>query len=251
MNFSIDTNEVINLAGTGPYIAGDDIDPRYIIGEGYPMNGFWGYKTGGLFQTANDASSYPQFVRPAKPGDVKVLDLNGDEVITPSDMTYLANSIPKYTFGGAVNFAYKAFSLNINLQGAAGFSMRVARALGEQGNYEGFTPDIYTNNYWTPENTGARFPRPTKLDLRNQASTDRMLIDASYLKIKNIQLVYRLPKDAISKTFLYNASLYVSWTNGLTFSKMNEWHLDPESTSGWQNYYPQTALYTVGVNLQY
>jgi hypothetical protein len=146
---------------------------------------------------------------------------------------------------------YKSFALNLTLQGAADVEMRIARALGEQGNYEGFTPDIYTGNYWTPERPGARFARPTKQDLRNQASTDRMLVDASYLRVKNLQLVYQLPTSIIQKAFMQSASVYVSGTNLLTFSKLNEWNLDPESSSGWQNYYPQTRIITIGFNVQF
>jgi TonB-linked SusC/RagA family outer membrane protein len=119
LNFSINNNEVVDLAGTGPYIDGNDIDPRYITGEGYPINAFWGYKTGGLFQTDAEAENYPEFMRPAKAGDVKVLDLNGDGQITPSDMTYLANSYPKYTYGAVFNLTYKAFALNMAWQGAS------------------------------------------------------------------------------------------------------------------------------------
>jgi hypothetical protein len=190
-------------------------------------------------------------MRTALAGDVKILDLNEDGVITPADMTLLENSFPRYTFGGSINLSYQAFTLNIALQGAADVGMRIARALGEQGNFEGFTPDIYTNNYWTPERPNARFPRPTKQNLRNQASTDRMIIDASYLRFKNIQLSYQLPSELTRRAFLERASVYVSGTNLITFSKLNEWNLDPESSSGWQNYYPQTALYTLGVNLQF
>ncbi len=250
LNFSINKNKVLDMASSGAIITGNDIDPRFIIDKGYPMNAFWGYQTGGLFQTDDEAAAYPQFMRPAKAGDVKVLDRDNNGKIDPNDMTYLGNSVPKYIYGGTINAGYKAFSVNITLQGAAGYGMRIARALGEQGNFEGFTPDIYTGNFWTPENPNARFPRPTKQDLRNQASTDRMIVDASYLRVKNIQIAYQLPSALTRKVSIERASVYVSGTNLITFSKLNEWKLDPESTSGWQNYYPQTSLYTVGVNLQ-
>jgi TonB-linked SusC/RagA family outer membrane protein len=251
LNLAINDNKVIDLAGTGPYIYGNDIDPRYITTEGLPINSFWGYKTGGLFQSDEDAQKYPQFMRPAKAGDVKVLDLNGDGKINPDDMTFLKNSFPKYTFGAGFNLSYKRFILNAILQGAADVGMRYARALGEAGNYEGFTPDIYANNYWTPDHTDARFARPTKQDLRNQASTDRMILDASYIRLKNVQLVYQFPPSLIKKAFIEQASIYVSGTNLVTISKLNEWHLDPEASSGWQDYYPQTSLYTFGINLQF
>ena len=251
LNFNINKNEVIDLAGTGPYISGSDIDPRYITGEGYPISSFWGYKTGGLFQSDAEAQAYPVFMRTAKAGDVKVLDLNKDGVITPEDMTYLGNSFPKYTYGGGIGLSYKSFQLNLALQGAAKVGVRLSRALAEQGNYEGFVSAIYTNNYWTPDHTDARFPRPTKQDVRNQASTDRMVIDGSYFRLKNVQLVYDLPGKLIKKAFMQKMSVYVSATNLLTLSKLNDWHLDPETQSGWQNYYPQTGLYTFGVNIQF
>jgi hypothetical protein len=78
-----------------------------------------------------------------------------------------------------------------------------------------------------------------------------MIVDASYLRLKNVQLSYQLPTELTQKAFLERASIYVSGTNLITISKLNEWNLDPESSSGWQNYYPQTALYTLGVNLQF
>lgn len=251
INFNINNNKVVSLAGTGPYITGDDIDPRNITAEGYPINSFWGYKTDGLFQTAEEIQGHPQFVRPAKPGDVKVLDLNKDGKINADDMTYLGNPFPKYTFGSAFNLSYKSIGLNLFWQGTSGAGVRLARALAEQGNFEGFTHKIYTNNYWTPENPNARFPRPTKQDLRNQASTDRMVLDASYLRLKNIQLVYNLPAAFTQKIFINRMNVYVSATNLLTFSKLTEWNLDPETLSGWQDYYPQTGLYTFGVNVQF
>lgn len=251
LNLSINKNLVVDLAGAGSTIYGNDIDPRYIIGEGYAINSFWGYKTAGLYQTQAEADADPQFMRAARPGDVKMVDLDGNGRIDPNDMTYLGNSIPKYTFGGTINAGYKAFSVNIVLQGTADVKMRIARALGEQGNFEGFTPDIYTDNYWTPERTDARFPRPTKQDLRNQASTDRMLVDASYLRVKNIQVAYELPSSLLQRVFIQRANVFVSATNLLTFSKLNEWHLDPEASSGWQNYYPQTRMYTLGLNVQF
>lgn len=251
LNFSLNNNNVKNLAGTGPYITGSDIDPRYIIGEGYPINSFWGYQTNGLFQTKEEAQNSPVFMRPALAGDVKMVDLNKDGKMDANDMTYLGNSFPKYTYGGSFDFGYKGFGLNVLFQGAAKVAIRIARALGEQGNFEGFTPSIYTNNYWTPQHTDTRFPRPTKQDLRNQASTDRMLVDASYLRVKNIQLSYSLPASLIHKAYMNRMNIYVSATNVLTFSKLNEWHLDPESLSGFQDYYPQIALYTVGFNIQF
>lgn len=251
LNFSINNNNVVNLAGTGPYIAGSNIDPMFITGEGYPINSFWGYKTGGLFQTEDEVKNYPTIAQGIKPGDVKYLDLNGDGKINAADMTYLGTSFPKYTFGSSFNLSYKGFALNLLFQGAAKVYTRLSGALAEMGNQEGFTDKIYANNYWTPENPNARFPRPTKYSLLNIQSSDRMLIDGSYLRLKNIQLMYQIPSTILRNTFVERLGVYVSGTNLLTISKLNEWNLDPETMSGRANYYPQTALYTFGVNAQF
>lgn len=251
-NFSINHNEVIDLKDTGPYIAGSDIDPRYIIKKGLPINTLWGYKTDGLFQTEEEIIAYgATYAANTQPGDVKHIDLNGDGKIDANDMTNIGNSFPKYTFGINSDFSYKGFELSILLQGAAKVDARLAGALAEMGNQEGFTHEVFTNNYWTPENTQARFPRPVKFDLRNVTSSDRMVIDGSYFRLKNIQLAYSLPTVLTKKINLNKVRVYFSATNLFTVSKLNEWNLDPEVPSGRAVYFPQTALYTIGLNLQF
>lgn len=251
-NFNINHNKVVDLKGTGPYITGSDIDPRYIIQTGLPVNTLWGYKTDGLFQSAEEIAAYgATYAADTQPGDVKYLDLNGDGLINSNDMEAIGNPFPIYTFGLNTSFSYKSFELNILFQGAADVDTRLAGALAEMGNQEGFTHKVYTQNYWTPEHTDARFPRPVKFDLRNVATSDRLVIDASYLRLKNVQFAYSLPKSLTESIHLQRVRFYVSATNLLTFSKLNEWNLDPEVGSGRGVYYPQTSLYTFGINLTY
>lgn len=251
-NLSINENKVVDLKGTGPYIAGSDIDPRYIIAKGLPINTLWGFTTDGLFQTEQEIAEYKAtYAANTKPGDVKYVDLNKDGKINADDMTAIGNSFPKYTFGFNSDFSYKDFELNILFQGAAKVDARLAGALAEMGNQEGFTHEIYTNNYWTPENTGARFPRPVKFDLRNVATSDRLVINGAYLRLKNVQLAYNLPASLTRKVYANKIRIYASATNIFTLSKLNEWNLDPEIPSGRGVYYPQTALYTVGLNLRF
>ena len=251
-NLSINENLVTDLKGTGPYLTGSDIDPRYIIKKGLPINTLWGYKTDGLFQTQQEITEYKAtYAANTKPGDVKYVDLNGDGKIDANDMTAIGNSFPKYTFGLNADFSYKNFDLNILFQGAAKVDSRLAGALAEMGNQEGFTHEIYTNNYWTPERTDARFPRPVKYDLRNVATSDRLVLNGSYLRLKNVQLAYNVPSVVSQKIRLSRIRVYVSATNVFTISKLNEWNLDPEAPSGRAVYFPQTALYTAGLNLQF
>lgn len=251
LNMSINKNEVVDLAGTGPFYYGTDQNPRYTIQEGYPIYAFWGYKTDGLYQTDADAAAGAFYMRAAKAGDVRYVDAHKDDKIDEADQTYLGNTFPKYTYGGIFNFSYKRFAINLAFQGVGKVNIRMAGAFGQGGNYEGMVPDIYKNNYWTPDNPDAYFARPTKQDLRNQTNNDRLVLDASYLRLKNAQLVYMLPSPVAKKVLMNSASIYVSATNILTFSKLNDWNIDPESMSGVQNYYPQTKVFTVGLNLQF
>jgi len=250
-NLAINNNKVLDLKGTGPYITGSDTDPRYIVALGMPVNTLWGYKTDGLFQTQAEVDRYPTYAANSKAGDVKYVDLNNDGKIDANDMTAIGNPFPKYTFGLNTDLSYKNFDLNILFQGVAKVDTRLSGAFAEMGNQEGFTPSVYTNNYWTPENPNARFPRPIKSDLRNVATSDRLIINGSYLRLKNVQLGYNIPKQIIDKLHLSRLRFYVSATNILTFSKLNEWKLDPEVESGRATYYPQTSLYTLGINAQF
>ncbi|GAB3691015.1 TonB-dependent receptor [Spirosoma flavus] len=251
-NFSMNENKVVDLKGTGPYLIGSDIDPRYIIAVGLPINALWGYKTAGLFQSQAEIDGYKAtYAANTKPGDVKYIDTNGDGKIDANDMTNIGNTFPKFTFGLNSNFSFKNFELTLLFQGAAKVDTRLAGALAEMGNQEGFTHSIYTNNYWTPTNTDARFPRPLKFDLRNVATSDRLIIDGSYVRLKNIQLAYNLPVALANKVRLNRIRAYVSATNVFTISKLNEWNLDPEVGSGRAVYYPQTSLYTLGLNLNF
>lgn len=249
-NFNINKNSVGNLAGTGPYITGGN-ETRYITAEGYAINSFWGYKTDGLFQTPEEILNYPTMRTGIMPGDVKFVDLNNDGKITPTDMTYLGQSFPKYTFGSSLNFSYKAFSLNMLFQGTAGSKSRVGGAIIEMGIWGGFTHELIAGNYWTPENPDARFSRPLKYDLRNFVMSDRDLMNGSYLRLKNIQLMYQLPTQLTGKIGIKRASIYIATTNLLTFSALNEWNVDPETVPGGRTeQYPQTAVSTIGLNIQ-
>jgi TonB-linked SusC/RagA family outer membrane protein len=254
-NFSINDNKVIDLKGTGPYIYGasgsGDNYPRYTIAEGLPINTLWGHRTDGLFQTQAEVDSYPTYAANSKPGDVKYLDLNEDNIIDAKDMTELGYTFPKYTFGLSADFGFKNFELNILLQGAAKVSTRLGGALSDHGNFEAFAHEILTDNYWTPENPNARFPRPLKFDFRNNITSDRTVLDASYLRVKNIQLAYRLPASLIQRVNLDMVRVYVSGTNLITFSGLNEWNIDPEVEPGVAVYYPQVSLYSLGINVQF
>ncbi len=250
-NIAYNKNEVISLAGTGPYITTSAVDPMTIRAEGLPIDAHWGYLVDGFFQTAEEVAGYPTLFANTKPGDTKYVDRNKDGKITPDDMTYLGNSFPNYTFGLTSTLRYKNFELFWQWQGAADVDIRLSGALSEMGNQEGFTHLLYTNNVWTVDNQNARFPRPTKFSLNNVQTSEMLIYDGSYLRLKTLQFGYNVPKNVLAKTFIKTARFTLSATNLLTFSKLNEWNLDPEFPSGRAAYYPQTSVYSLGFNFQF
>lgn len=252
-NFTVNNNKILDLAGTGPYINGPDngLDPRYIDKVGLPIDAFWGYKTDGLFQSQEEIDNYPTYVANTKPGDVKYVDINNDGVINADDYTMIGTSFPKYTYGLNASVGYANFELNMLFQGAADVNTSLTGPMAEMGDNEGFTHEIYTNNYWTPDRPNARFPRPIKGDLHNRISSDMLMLNASYIRLKNIQLVYNLPESLMKSIFIDKASLYVSVSNLFTISPLNEWNVDPETPPGRVSNYPQTSLTTLGLNIQF
>ncbi|QIP12428.1 TonB-dependent receptor [Spirosoma aureum] len=251
LNLSANKNTVVSLAGTGPYISGSDIDPLFIIKEGSPINSLWGYKTDGFFKTDDEAKRYPTITTGRAAGDVKYLDLNNDGKIDANDRTIIGSSFPKLLYSLNGNIGFKNFELSLFFQGAAGVDARLAGALAENGNNEGFVPKLVSTNYWTPDNPNARFPRPLKRDLFNMYTADRLVINGDYLRLKNVQLMYHLPTRIVQKMKLESASVYLSATNLLTFSKLNEWGLDAEAGSGRATYYPQVSVTSFGLNIQF
>ncbi|MCW9706625.1 SusC/RagA family TonB-linked outer membrane protein [Fodinibius salsisoli] len=252
LNFSDNKNEVIDLAGTGPYISGSSPNPTFITKEGMPISSHWGYLADGLFQSQEEADSWPDMAMNSnpKPGDVKYRDLNNDGVVNTEDRTDLGRSFPRFNYGLNMGFNYKNFELFTQWQGAAGHEIMISGGLNHQATYEAFTHAIYAD-YWTPENTDARFPRPIKGDTKNRQVSNRTVYSADYLKLKNVTLTYNIPTRFTEKVSLDRASIYIGATDVLTFSELTEWDLDPEIPSGRANFYPQVRTYTVGVNLRF
>lgn len=249
-NFTINNNKVIDLMGGGPFINSSyDLDPRYIVMVGLPFNAHWGYKTDGFFQSQQEIENYPTIAPDTKPGDLKYVDLNEDGVINADDWTMIGNPFPKYTFGATGNVKYSNFSLYLQLQGVGNVDTRLSGALSEFGIFEGFTHTIVTDNYWTPERPNAEFPLPRKSDQRNVNTSDMLILDGSYLRLKNLQVSYSIP--SVKAIGMRNIDVYVSASDLLTISKLNRWNIDPEAPSGRLDYYPQTRMYTLGFNINF
>jgi outer membrane receptor protein involved in Fe transport len=249
-NISNNRNEVVSLGGANPTVSGTAANVITTVREGYAINSYWGYQTDGLLTQADIDNGYPIYDSRMTLGDVKYVNLNDDEKIDASDMTVIGNEFPRFPFSFSGYLGWKGFDFSFMLQGVMDAQTRVSGAIAEGGNFEGFTFDIF-KDYWTPENTDARFPRPRKSVDYNAMMSDYWVVDASYLRLKNISLGYTVPRVLSQKVYLSKARIYVAGSNVLTFSPLKEWGLDPEFVSGRFLYYPQTSVYTIGLNLTF
>ncbi len=251
-NANYNQNEVLDLAGTGPFISAyGNSDWRTITQVGHPINSFYGYTTDGLFQTQGEVDSYANWDGSVGPGDVKYVDQNGDGQLTPDDFVIFGKEMPDWTYVINMSAGWKGLTLDLFWQGVGGSEKLVTGATEEHGIWGGFTNEVYTD-YWTPENTGAAYPRPTKYTMKNAQISDRWMVNGSYLRLKNIRLSYDIPQSVCNRMKIAGFNVYLSATNLLTFAELNKYDIDPELVGrGPESSYPQTSVTSIGLNINF
>jgi len=276
-NLAVIQNKVLSLANGTP-IQGGRIDNNIyatLTAVGHPIGSFYGYETEGIFQNANDIFTHAYQGPPAtsayggvRPGDVKYKDLNKDGKIDENDRTFLGSAIPKFTYGVTANLSYMNFDLFVLFQGSYGNKIYMQVNQDIEGFYRPFniTKRVYDTR-WHVEGTSNTMPLVSWADAGNnikEAST-RFLEDASYVRLKNLQLGYNLPKKIINKLHIKGLRFYVTGNNLITITKFTG--LDPEMhTSNNVNVekypgdaaagidwgtYPAAKSYIVGANLSF
>ena len=188
---------------------------------------------------------YKSIVNQLRPGDMKYVDYNGDGKITPDDQVRTDNTqLP--LFQGGMNFGvqYKNFDLTVLFQGATGAKQYVSA--GESGNIGNFLLDIYENR-WTIDNPSSVDPRiANRSDQYFSGNNTYWLRSSDYLRLKNFELGYSIPKTIGSKAGLSNLRVYVNGLNMFTLvNKLGVY--DPESTNSTGQYYPQSKILNAGL----
>jgi TonB-dependent starch-binding outer membrane protein SusC len=257
LNFSVVKNNVTDLAGL-PFIlqgeAGFSKDFT-IIKKGAPLNSFYGYVVDGVFQEKDNISGSAQPL--AKPGEYRYRDVDKDGKITTADRAILGSPFPDFAWGINNDFAYKGFSFSFFLQGVQGSSVfNLNRTESENPNSfrRNRLAESYTDR-WTPEN-------PTNKNSSGIAPAvayasninSRAVEDASYVRLKNVQLGYSFPFK--NSRIFKAAQVYVIAQNLFTIT--NYTGSDPEvSAFGTSNVradynaYPLTKIYTAGINVTF
>lgn len=259
-NFSFVRNKVIQYDES-------ETTPEYykVVGKSFthvkdkdnprPSSGLVGMQAVGFFQTEDEVKTWPkQFNGGQKPGDVKYADVNKDGVINENDLTRVNpyGSIPEIIYGFNIGFGWKGLELSALFQGAAHKSIMLdsyGTTMFVDGN-SNFFRYLY-NDSWTPENRNASYPRAyVGGNSNNNRASNIWTKNGDYLRLKNIELSYTLPKSLLSKTKVINdLRFYINGTNLLTFDNLDI--MDPESPSGSARYYPQSKSVNFGINLTY
>lgn len=266
LNFAAIKNELVNLP--------EDIDFLVIPGSilhstnfdqeasrsdvGQPIASFYGHDVIGIFQTQEQINSHAE--QPgAQPGDLMFRDVNGDGKIDDDDRTFIGSPHPDFTYGLTLGANYKAFDISLFFFGSQGNEVYdLTRYYGDFFNLSAYNKNARTLDAWTPENTGTDVPRLSLDDNnRNVRPSSYYVRDASFLRLKNLQLGYTLPKSVSEKL---NLRIYFQAQNLFTITDYEG--MDPEV--GLQNYssdnrnldigvdrgiYPASRTFTLGVNL--
>ena len=230
--------------------------PINIFIEGEENALFYGWKTDGLFQEGDEFYTINGSL--AQPGDIKVLDINGDGVVDLDDRTIIGNPNPDYTYGLNVNMNYKQFSLNMLFNGVYGNDIVNANMYrfgwASRSTFRNILSDAWYNR-WTPENTNTSYPRIGYDSELLPALMDNTIEDGSYLRLKNISLGYNLDVDSIN--FIDSAILSITGINLFTWTNYSGY--DPEITSflwdgliqgtDWNNK-PNSKTILIGLNVE-
>ncbi len=236
-NLSKVQNEIIDLKKL------EIIRGSTILREGEAINSYYGYIADGIYQNQAEIDNGPQrFNGVVEPGDIRYKDISGpdgipDGKVDDLDRTVIGNSFPDLTYGITGDLSYKNFNLSIFFQGVNG---------ANRFSYQSTNGNI-TRRYldrWTPENGSTKFPRLNGIS--NTIGSTFWLEDASYLRLKNLQLGYNIPSE-IFNNVISNFRIYVLGTNLLTFTKLDNW--DPENDNNLA--YPLDKSYTLGINIKF
>lgn len=235
-------NQVTQYIGTPVYPLSDPVGRR--------VNEAWGLRSAGFFKSQDDiAASCLQEYSTVRPGDVKYQDLNGDKVVNEFDVVSLegATDIPELNYAFNLGVEYKGLGLNAWFQGTGNYMKYLPAAIwGGLGNNGNLSLD-YNNNCWDVAGENALYPRLTTLNNSNNAqASDIWFKPVHFLKLRNMELYYKVPAALLSKLRLAAAKVFVQGENLLSFDNVAAMDVEVLSTA-----YPLFKGVNVGVTVTF
>ncbi|MCQ2236075.1 MAG: TonB-dependent receptor [Bacteroidales bacterium] len=270
-NVSYNKNEVTKLANSEGILHGPSAVLHQLEGEVYraqvgePIGFFYGFKTDGIFQNQTEIEEFrAQYTDKMhgndklKPGDVRYVDVTGDNIIDDRDRTNIGDPHPDVTAGLTITLGYKGF--DFALTGAGAFGQQILRPWANQDFSLQNPTKAMVYKSWKGEGTSNKLPRFDAMDNINWKTMSQIhLEDADYFKIQNITLGYNFNSIWKSNNPFSQVRLYVTAQNIYTFTKYTG--MDPEvgmeggSGNSWASgidtgAYPSARTYMVGLNIK-
>ncbi len=232
--------------------------------EKWPINSIYGLKCLGIARTQDEADwindNLPQYGTAIQAGDLYYADTNGDGYVNDNDKTRIGCAIPRYTYGLNFNFGWRGWDLTAFFQGVG----KAEAYLNSFYIYPCVNGGTFRKEHldrWTPETPDGHFPRMSYTSEHNRRVSDFWLGDASYMRLKNIQLSYTLPDSWSRKMGLKRLTLFANADNLFTFTNFYQGY-DPEvaynssATNGVAmgavaNNYPQVKTVTAGIEIKF
>ena len=254
--------------------------------EGMRWGEIWGYRIGGLFATDAEAAGYAVdqtavnnrinaaagSERGLHAGDLKFLDLDGDNIISigkntvddPGDREIIGNSQPRFHYGTTLSMSWAGIDFSIFFQGIGRRHWYPkANTIAFWGPYArpyaSWIPKDFHKMYWSEENPDAYFPRPrgyVALSGTNRELTavnDRYMQNIRYCRLKNLTIGYTLPKKWTRKVLIDNLRVYFTGENLATWSPIRSDYIDPEmaAMNDEMRTYPWQKTYMFGVDVTF
>ena len=272
LSHSDDISESISISNTFNFTTAQNLvkeinnGDKYIWGSGYgiPFTNltqfrqgespgiFWGYKTDGIFQNQAEIGKHAT-QNNAQPGDIRYVDVNGDNKIDADDRTKIGDPFPDFTLGW--NFALNVSDFDISVFTYASVGNDIYRGYERGLNYTNKFASVL--NRWTGPGTSTTEPRYAFVDSNNNArASDRYVEDGSFIKIKNIQVGYNFPLGEVSS--FSSIRVYALAKNAFTFTEYTGY--DPEISNGGspvldtgvdRGTYPSPRIVSLGLNLKF
>ncbi|MGF6847533.1 TonB-linked SusC/RagA family outer membrane protein [Chitinophaga sp. W3I9] len=222
-NASFIKNEVTKLYDPSSYIGstpygrqGQEISRTYV---GQPLASYYGWKTGGIYQTADEINNDPNISKDPnkaniKPGDVRFLDTNGDNIVNDKDRVNLGSPNPKMVYGIQASAGYKGFDLSLSFAGVSGVKLYNADKM--QGMDPNYPYNLYADalNRWHGAGTSNSVPRMTLGNAnQNNRTSDRFVENGDYFSLKNTSLGYTIPSKVWGRSGISDIHVYVAAQN--------------------------------------
>lgn len=209
------------------------------------------------FITADDGFPVQTFSN-VRPGDIKYVDINKDDKINGDDETVVGRpNMPNLIYGFNARLGWKWIDVSCFFQGAGGNDLVIKDDLAYPFVVGGNAPKAALD-YWTPENRDATYPRMfgdgNNANNKTSLTNSWFLRSGSYLRLKNIEIGFSLPKNWLGRLQIQQARLYFSGQNVLTFDQLGDL-IDPEFSGSGSNqrgwYYPQQTVFSTGINVSF